>query len=61
MPAVSERQRKFMGAELGRERAGEETETGMNDKQLSDFARKDGGKKHGRKHKRTHARGARRR
>lgn len=29
-----------MGAELGRARKGEKTETGMNEKQLADFARK---------------------
>lgn len=40
MPAVSERQRKFMGAELGRLRAGERTRTGMSESQLRDFARK---------------------
>lgn len=44
MPAASERQRRFMGAELGRERAGKKTKTGMSDKQLSDFARKPAGK-----------------
>jgi len=44
MPAKSEKQRKFMGAELGRKRAGKKTRTGMSEKQLRDFARK---KKHG--------------
>ena len=39
MPAVSEKQRKFMGAELGRERAGK-TQTGMTESQLEDFAKK---------------------
>lgn len=40
MPAKSERQRRFMGAELGRLRAGEATATGMSEKQLRDFAKK---------------------
>lgn len=40
MPAVSEKQRRFMGAELGRVRAGEETRTGMSEGRLRDFARK---------------------
>lgn len=40
MPAVSERQRKFMGAELGRLRAGKKTRTGMSESDLRDFATK---------------------
>lgn len=40
MPAVSERQRRFMGAELARKRAGEKTQTGMSEEQLRDFAKK---------------------
>jgi len=40
MPSESEQQRKFMGAELGRKRRGEATETGMTEEQLRDFARK---------------------
>lgn len=40
MPAVSERQRRFMGAELARLRAGKKTTTGMNEKQLREFASK---------------------
>jgi hypothetical protein len=40
MPAVSEQQRKFMGAELARKRAGEKTTTGMSEAQLEDFAKK---------------------
>ncbi len=40
MPAKSERQRKFMGAELGRKRAGKKTKTGMTEKQLKEFASK---------------------
>jgi len=38
MPAVSEKQRRFMGAELGRKRAGKKTKTGMSEQQLADFA-----------------------
>jgi hypothetical protein len=45
MPAKSEKQRKFMGAELARKRAGKKTETGMSEKQLEDFATKPGRKK----------------
>ena len=40
MPAKSEKQRKFMGAELARLRAGKKTRTGMTESQLKDFARK---------------------
>lgn len=40
MPAVSEKQRKFMGAELARKRAGKRTKTGMSEAQLADFATK---------------------
>lgn len=40
MPAKSDRQRRFMGAELGRKRAGKSTQTGMTEKQLRDFAKK---------------------
>ena len=52
MPAESEKQRRFMGADLGRLRAGQPTRTGMNEGQLRDFARKGrkssrGGKKRG--------------
>ena len=39
-PASSERQRKFMCAELGRLRAGKKTRTGMKEKSLRDFCRK---------------------
>jgi len=38
MPAVSGRQRRFMGAELGRLRGGKKTKTGMSESRLSDFA-----------------------
>jgi hypothetical protein len=40
MPAESERQRRFMGAELARKRAGKETQTGMSEEQLREFATK---------------------
>ncbi len=40
MPAYTERQRRFFGAELARKRAGKSTETGMTEQQLRDFARK---------------------
>ena len=41
MPARTEKQRKFMGAELERKREGKKTKTGMTEKQLEDFATKD--------------------
>jgi len=44
MPAETERQRKFMGAELGRKRRGKKTRTAMSEKQLQDFARKPKGR-----------------
>ena len=40
MPEKSEKQRKFMGSELARKRAGKKTKTDMSAKQLKDFARK---------------------
>jgi len=40
MPSVSERQRKLMGADLARKRAGKKTKTGMSAKQLREFAAK---------------------
>ncbi len=40
MPAKTERQRRFMGAELARLRAGKKTRTGMTEKQLRKFAKK---------------------
>jgi len=52
MPATSERQRRFMGAELGRLRRGERTETSMSESQLRDFARKPKKRHAGRKHAR---------
>ena len=38
MPAKSKAQQRFMGAELGRRRAGRKTKTGMSEKQLEEFA-----------------------
>ena len=38
MPAVTERQRRFMGSELARKRAGKKTKTKMTEKQLEEFA-----------------------
>ena len=40
MPAQSEKQRRFMGAELARKRAGKKTKTKMSEAQLRDFAKK---------------------
>lgn len=40
MPAKTEKQRKFMGAELARKREGKKTKTGMSEAQLRDFAKK---------------------
>lgn len=40
MPAVSEKQRRMMGADLARLRAGKRTVTGMSESQLRDFAKK---------------------
>jgi hypothetical protein len=52
VPSTSERQRRFMGAELGRARRGEKTETKMSEQQLRDFARKGGKKRKARRSKR---------
>ena len=38
MPAKSEKQRKFMGAELARKRAGKKTRTGMSENELEKMA-----------------------
>jgi len=38
MPAVSKKQRRFMGAELARKRAGKKTKTKMTTAQLKEFA-----------------------
>ena len=40
MPAKSEAQRRFFGAELGRKRRGLKTRTGLSGKKLSEFARR---------------------
>ena len=40
MPSSTKKQRKFMGAELTRKRAGKKTKTGMSEKQLAEFAKK---------------------
>lgn len=40
MPAKTEKQRKFMGAELARKRDGKKTKTGMSEKKLEEFASK---------------------
>ena len=40
MPSSTKKQRKFMGAELARKRAGKKTKTGMSEKQLAEFAKK---------------------
>ena len=46
MPAVSERQRRYLGMELAKKRKGKKTHTGMSESQLRDFAKKQHGKKH---------------
>lgn len=38
MPSETERQRRFMGAELERKRRGKKTKTGMTEEQLEEFA-----------------------
>jgi hypothetical protein len=38
MPAKSEKQRKFMGAELERKREGKKTKTGMSEAELEKMA-----------------------
>jgi hypothetical protein len=40
MPSVSEKQRRFMGADLARAKAGKKTRTGMSKEQLRHFAEK---------------------
>ena len=40
MPAVSAKQQRFMGREYARAKAGKASKTGMNVRQLRDFARK---------------------
>lgn len=41
MPAKSEKQRRFMGAELQRKRERKKTRTGMSEKELEKYASKD--------------------
>jgi hypothetical protein len=43
MPASTEKQRRFMGAELQRKREGKKTGTGMSEEELEKFASKDKG------------------
>lgn len=43
MPAVSEKQRRFMAAEYERQQKGEKTPTGMSSSQLHDFMSKPAG------------------
>jgi hypothetical protein len=40
VPAKTEKQRKFMGAELARKRAGKKTRTQMSEKELAKYASK---------------------
>ena len=40
MPGKTARQRRFMGAERGRKRAGKKTRTGMSEAKLRQYARK---------------------
>ena len=40
MPAKSAKQRRFMGVELARKRAGKKTRTGMSERKLKEYARK---------------------
>ena len=42
MPAKTEKQRRFMGAELERKREGKETRTDMSEQELEKMASKDG-------------------
>ena len=44
MPAKSAKQRRYMGAELARKRAGKKTKTGMTESQLEEFAKGPGKK-----------------
>jgi hypothetical protein len=45
MPAKTEKQRKFMGAELERKREGKKTQTNMSEKELEKMASKPSKKK----------------
>jgi hypothetical protein len=40
MPSTSEKQRRFMGMELGKLRKGQKTDVKMSESDLEDFARK---------------------
>lgn len=40
MPAISEKQRRFFGAELARKRKGKKTRTGLGETTLREFASK---------------------
>ncbi len=40
MPAKTEKQRRFFGAELGRKRRGKKTRTGLPEHKLREFAKK---------------------
>jgi hypothetical protein len=40
MPAKTAKQRRFMGADLARKRAGKKTKTGMTEQQLREYAQK---------------------
>lgn len=51
MPAVSEKQRRFMGMELAKKRAGKRTKTHMSEQQLRDFAKKRKKRRKRRKHR----------
>jgi hypothetical protein len=62
MPSTSKAQKGFMGAELARLRSGEQTDTGMSESQLKDFAEgSDKGlpERAKPKHKKPHVRGGR--
>jgi hypothetical protein len=45
MPAKTEKQRRFMGAELERKREGKKTQTGMSESELEKMASKPDSKK----------------
>ena len=45
MPAKTEKQRRFMGAELERKREGKKTQTDMSEKELEKYASKSDKKK----------------
>jgi len=49
MPSTSRKMQRFMGAELGRKRAGKPTKTNMTESQLADFAKAPVAKKHKKK------------